>query len=92
MIAGRTARVVILVCAGLLATAIHAQRAPARFERVISPFVVEKEPGQPYALPFLGGFDVPRPQFADIDADGDHDLFVQEYPNAVAFFRPGCEK
>ena len=64
----------------------RADRAPASFERVIAPFVVEKESGQPYALPFLGGFDVPRPQFVDIDADGDHDLFVQEFPNAIVYF------
>ena len=42
--------------------------------------------GQPYALPFLGGLDVPRPQFVDIDADGDLDLFVQEYSNFIWFF------
>ena len=47
---------------------------------------MQDEAGQPYALPFLGGLDVPRPQFVDIDGDGDHDLFVQEYSNAVWFF------
>ena len=81
----------VFVAAGLALTptaTTRADRGPVAlsFERVIAPFVVEKEPGQPYALPFLGGFDVPRPQFVDIDADGDHDLFVQEFPNAIAYF------
>ena len=60
--------------------------ASVSFERSVAPFVVEKDTGQPYALPFLGGYDVPRPQFVDIDGDGDHDLFVQEYSNAVQYF------
>jgi hypothetical protein len=47
---------------------------------------VADENGQPYAQPFLGGFDVPRPQFIDIDADGDLDLFVQERSHDLMFF------
>lgn len=38
------------------------------------------------AQPFLGGFDVPRPQLVDIDDDADLDLFVQERSGAVMFF------
>ena len=52
----------------------------------IAPFAVLDGAGQPFALPFLGGLDVPRPQFVDIDADGDLDLFVQEYSNFIWFF------
>jgi len=44
------------------------------------------EAGKAFDLPFLGGLDVPRPQFADIDADGDNDLFLQEFRNEVWFF------
>ncbi|HEX5214179.1 MAG TPA: VCBS repeat-containing protein [Vicinamibacterales bacterium] len=52
----------------------------------MAPFQVQRPDGQVYALPFLGGLDVPRPQFADIDGDGDLDLFIQEYSNALWFF------
>jgi len=36
--------------------------------------------------PFLGGFNIPRPQLVDIDGDGDDDLFVQEWSGSVMFF------
>jgi hypothetical protein len=42
--------------------------------------------GEPYPYPFLGGFDVPRPQLLDIDGDGDDDLFLQERTGEVMFF------
>jgi hypothetical protein len=78
--------------AGVVACAVVAtgaqQPAPTdlSFTRSVAPFEVLDGTGQPYALPLLGGLDVPRPQFVDIDADGDLDLFVQEYSDAIMFF------
>ena len=53
--------------------------------REVAPFPVESADGTPYAHPFLGGFDVPRPQLIDIDGDGDLDLFIQERSNELMF-------
>ena len=59
---------------------------PPPFEREVAPFEVHDETGTPYAHPFLGGLNVPRPQLIDIDADGDLDLFLQEVSGQVMFF------
>ncbi len=53
---------------------------------VIDPFRVASEAGTPYDFPFLGGFNVPRPQLVDLDADGDLDLVVQERNDELLFF------
>ena len=62
-----------------------ADQFPPRYERVVEPFSVIAENGEAHALPFLGGFNVPRPQFHDIDADGDVDLFIQEETGSIVF-------
>ncbi len=56
------------------------------YSRHIDPFVVRDEEGTPYRFAFFGGLDVPRPQFIDIDADGDLDLFIQERSNELIYF------
>ena len=56
------------------------------FVRSVDPFPVYDENGRAYDPPFLGGFNVPRPQFADIDGDGDLDLFLQERPDELMMF------
>ena len=60
--------------------------APAAWVRDVAPFEVLDPAGVPYEMPFLGGFNVPRPQLADIDADGDPDLFIQERTGELLFF------
>ena len=57
-----------------------------RFVRSVDAFPVRDQNGRMYNPPFLGGFNVPRPQFAAIDGDGDVDLFLQERPDELMFF------
>ncbi|MGD2047676.1 MAG: FG-GAP-like repeat-containing protein [Gemmatimonadota bacterium] len=54
--------------------------------RRVAPFSVTGPDGTAYAEPFLGGFNVPRPQLVDIDGDGDDDLMLQETTGGVMLF------
>jgi hypothetical protein len=60
-------------------------RGPA-FRSVVAPFPVTDAAGRALQLPFVGGFNAPRPQLVDADGDGDLDLFVQEVTGSVALY------
>ena len=62
------------------------QAAPG-WERVVYGIEVSDEAGESIDHPFLGGFNLPRPQLADADGDGDLDLFLQEHSGRVMYFR-----
>ena len=68
-----------------------AQSAPPaqQWERIVYGIEVLDEAGDPIDHPFLGGFNLPRPQLADADGDGDLDLFLQEHSDRIMFFRNG---
>jgi hypothetical protein len=68
-------------------TASTARPPQSQFDRRISPFPVFDSTGHQYALPFLGGFEHPRPQLIDIDGDGVMDLFIQENPGELELFQ-----
>lgn len=56
------------------------------FFREIAPFTVTDSVGVDYSMPFQGGLNIPRPQFADMDGDGDVDLFIQEESGRIKYF------
>jgi hypothetical protein len=58
----------------------------AAWVQELAPFAVTGASGQAFDVPFLGGFNAPRPQLVDIDSDEDLDLFVQEESGRVLYF------
>jgi hypothetical protein len=56
------------------------------YARRVSPFPVQGAGGEAYDHPFLGGFNIPRPQVVDVNGDGAQDLFIQEETNRLIFF------
>src|SRR5262245_23093025 len=63
-----------------------ALRMTSQYTMRTSGIPVTDTAGREMPAPFLGGFDVPRPQLIDINGDGKLDLFVQERSGALMFF------
>lgn len=77
----------VIGCTGPSPSTTEKRSFPADYQRVVRPnFDVLDASGRPLKNPFYGGFNTPRPQFVDIDGDGDNDLFVQEQSGRLSFF------
>ena len=82
-------RASVLVAGAVLALGTAAaHRAPIAwsFAQHVAGIPVLDSAGNSIAFPFLGGFDVPRPQLVDVTGDGKPDLFVQERSGELIFF------
>ena len=60
--------------------------SPWQFSARVAGIPVTDSAGHAMSAPFLGGFDVPRPQLVDINGDGHPVLFVQERANEIMMF------
>ena len=60
---------------------------PWKFSPLVSAAPVTGLDGKPMPAPFLGGFDVPRPQLVDINGDGHLELFLQERSGEIMEFQ-----
>lgn len=80
------AAVLLPACAHAQAGVVPGSGPHAVWTADRAPFVVRDSAGRSYPTPFLGGFDVPRPQLVDLDGDGDVDLFVQERSGEIIHF------
>jgi hypothetical protein len=84
----RSAAAALSVCAAAALLSASSRSVPPRWNYVarVSGIPVSDSAGHAMAAPFLGGFDVPRPQLVDINGDGKLDLFVQERSGELMYF------
>jgi hypothetical protein len=76
----------LVIAIGLPARAADPPCAPL-FERVLEPPIPVFGGAGPEPHPWYGGWETPRPQLVDDDADGDLDLFVAEEFGQLRRFR-----
>lgn len=82
----------VVGCTGPSQTKRDAPTFPAEYQRVVeSAPIVRDASGHRLAHAFYGGLNTPRPQFVDIDGDGDSDLFLQEHSGRISFFEHVAE-
>ena len=84
--------VALTACGGTTLRAPSPKVGALQYRSAIAPFPVMDTAGHPLELPFHGGFNAPRPQLVDADADGDLDLFLQEVTGSVALFERNGER
>ena len=76
-----------LMATTLVAAAPLAVAQPFAFAQRIAPFDVQSAgEASPFDYPFLGGFDEPKPQWVDLDGDGDDDLVVLDLGRTLLFY------
>lgn len=80
---------ILLTACGPAPRAVHhpAPAASGEFVRLVSPFPVLDSTGAALELPFLGGWNTPRPQLFDMDGDGRLDLLVQDGSRRMVLLR-----
>ena len=77
---------VITSCRSINTATNSSEKTIYEYRQIVNPFPVFDESGDQIEFPFLGGLNAPRPQFVDIDGDGDSDLFLQENTGDLMFF------
>lgn len=88
----RTSAMVAALAVGAAAVLLSASAAPRRtladwrYDVRVSGIPVTDSAGRKLNAPFLGGFDVPRPQLIDINGDGKPELFIQERSGELMMF------